>query len=345
MASNNEIIDFYKQLALLTKSELPLPETLRQLAETADSKEMKLELKRLGDETAKGRKLSDVMKENPKLFTPFFASMVGAGERNGTLPAVLAELAAIARANGLLTMLVKDILLYPIITISLAFLGLILLCYFIIPEFATIFRELLGDTPLPVITTFVLGVSAIIHDYITVFVVLYLILIAGVLWLFSGGRMANAVMLYFIRLMPMSEMIFYNMAMARVCTLWSAMMKQRTPDPDALRAIASLVELPALSKALSEAADACANGTPVSKALSEQLCVSRLLCLSVSSNPEAVLPEELGKLSTLFLERSHYGFRRTGLAWELISICGMAFVVGGVALFLFIPLITKMIAG
>ena len=341
MASQYDIADFYRQLALLTKSELPLPETLQNLADAASSRSFKEELRKLGEETAKGRPLSDAMKDRPNIFPPFFSRMIDLGERNGTLPAVLSELAAVARINYQLSALVKDILFYPVVTVLFAFLVLILMSYYVIPQFSIIFTELLEGAYLPYLTRFVLGTANLIHDYIAVIAALYVICAVCLSWIFIGGGKMNKLLLRLTRLLPLSEMVFYNFAMAHVCTLWSVMMKQRTPDSEALRCAADMAELPELSIALRNVSDACSKGTPLAEAIESEPDISRLLYLSIANNPEGTLPQELEKLAELFRERGYHGFKRVGAAWELITVAGMAMVVGGVILFLFIPLIAR----
>jgi len=345
MASHYEIADFYRQLALLTKSELPLPETLRNLADASSSKDFKAALEKLGEETGKGRSLSESMKEMPGHFPPFFSRLVAVGERNGTLPKVLAELAAIARVNYQLSSLAKDILFYPLITVTFSIAVLISILSCVVPPFKKIFDELLEGAALPAITNLVLWLSDFACSYLGPICLIYLAAFGFVVWIFVGGGAANTLVLRVTRLLPLSEMIFYNFAMARACSLWGVMMRQKVPDAEALRVVSETTEIPALAKAFGKAADACAKGVHIAKAIEEEHEISRLLHLALSNASEETLPEELGKLAELFRERGYHGFRRTAIAWEILSIIGMAFVVGGIIIILFTPFVFSILNG
>lgn len=344
MASQYEVAEFYRQLALLTKSSMPLPETLRNLAEASSSRRFKEELRKLADETAKGRSLSDAMAERPELFPPFFAKMVKLGEGSGALPAVLSELACLARVNFQLATLARDILFYPVVTVLFALLVLIGMSHFVVPQFGIIYEELLEGAALPGLTQLVLRISNLIHGNIAVFSILYAATVVAALWLLSGSSSSNWALLRVSRFLPLSEMVFYNFSMARICSLWSVMMKRGVPDSEALGCIASLSEQPELEFALARAAGACAKGKPLAEAIEAEPDISRLLFLCVANNPEASLPEEMERLSALFKERGYHGFKRVGAVWDILTISGMAIVVGGVALFLFIPLISKILS-
>ncbi len=68
-----EITDFLKQLALLAKSELPLPEALTQLARESRGRKLKELIQCLSDSAHKGKTLSQAMSEHPDTFPSFFS--------------------------------------------------------------------------------------------------------------------------------------------------------------------------------------------------------------------------------------------------------------------------------
>ena len=113
-----EITDFLKQLALLTKSELPLPATLAQLAQESRGKKLKELIQKLSDSADKGKTLSQAISEHPESFPAFYVRMIALAEKEGTLSKVLSELARISRFQYMLVNMVRDVMLYPLITIT-----------------------------------------------------------------------------------------------------------------------------------------------------------------------------------------------------------------------------------
>jgi len=337
-----EISDFFRQLSLLTNSGLPLPETLRQLAASTDRTKIKTMIEECGEAAGKGVTLSDALRKYSDDIPSFYVRMIAIGEREGTLPDVLAELAKITRMHHQLTVMIKDIMIYPFITISVGFLIFLVLSYAVIPEFHKIFIELLEGAPMPSLTELTITISSFIREYIYVFVALYLAYLAVMIKFLIDRRFAGRLLFYLIRRFPFADVIFYNYAMSRLCSMWATLMRRRVPTEEAFPAIAEVMDFPPLEAALIRVADSCRRGAGFIDAMDKEPDISRLLVMSVKNTPEQKLPEQLDQLTTLFQERGSYGFRRAGMAWELISIGGMIMVVGGIIFMLFLPFFSQM---
>lgn len=340
-----EITDFFNQLALLTRSELPLPKTLCQMAQDFHSTSLREVVAGLGEATEKGKTLSEAMQDYPESFKPFYIRMIALGEREGTLPDVLAELSRISRLHYMLATMIKDILLYPVITVSVAFLILMFLCCAVIPEFKKIFDELLRGEPLPEMTQLVLNISWFVKKFIAPFIGLYIAYIGVVCWMFISKNSANKILLFLVRKFPYSETVFYNFAMARLCTVWSIMARRKIPVEEAFPVIAGVMDFPEVANALNRVAEKCGKGENPLQCLKAENNISRLLIMTIENSPENKLPDELDKLADLFRERGYYGYRRIGMTWEVMSIAAMVSVVAIIILFLFLPFIAQLFRG
>lgn len=340
-----EITDFFNQLALLTRSDLPLPKTLQQMALDIKSKTLRQIIAGLSESTEKGKTLSEALRDYPESFKPFYIRMIALGEREGTLPDVLAELSRISRLHYMLTTMIRDIILYPVITVSVALLILMFLCYFIIPEFGKIFDELLGGGPLPVLTQLVFWSAGIVKKNIEVFIGLYIIYVAAACWIFLNKNTAGKVLLTMVRKFPFSEIVFYNFAMARLCTVWAVMARRKIPVEEAFPVIAEVMDFPEVSKALIRVAEKCGKGESPLQCLKSENNISRLLIMTLENCQENKMPDELDKLAELFRERGYYGYRRIGMAWEVMSIGAMVFVTGIIIIFIFLPFLARLVQG
>lgn len=340
-----EIADFFNQLALLTRSELPLPKTLSQMAQDFHSSSIKQIIAGLGEATGKGKTLSEAMQDYPESFKPFYIRMIALGEREGTLPDVLSELARISRLHYMLTTMIKDIMLYPVITVSVAFLILMFICCAVIPEFKKIFNELLAGEPLPELTQLVINISWFVKEFIKFFIGLYIAYLVTICWLFLNKGTANKVLLFLVRKFPYSETVFYNFAMARLCTVWAIMTRRKIPVEEAFPVIAEVMDFPEVANALNRVAEKCGKGESPLQCLKAENNISRLLIMTIENSPENKLPDELDKLADLFRERGYYGYRRIGMAWEVMAIAGMVSVVAVIIFFIFLPFIAQIFRG
>ncbi len=340
-----EIADFFKQLSLLTKSDLPIPATIKQLSRDFKNREMRKIVMKIGENTDNGKTLSESLAEYPKLFHPLYIRMIALGEKEGSLPNILAELSRLSRLQYMLAGMVRDILLYPLITISLALLIFLFLGAEVIPQFKNIFDELLCGEPLPGLTNMVIGISNIIKNNLTFFIGLYVVYLMFIIWILAGSRNATRTMLLFIRKLPFSEVVFYNFAMARLCNIWAMMMKRQVPAEEALPVIANIIDFPELKNAILRITEKCRNGGDMVEAMKDEPDISNLLIMTLENSAGKNLPEELEQLGELFQERGNFGFRKTGIAWEMMSVSGMITIAGIVIIILFLPLILSMFRG
>jgi type IV pilus assembly protein PilC len=337
--NNYEIADFLRQMALLTKSELPLPSALSQLASESRSKKLKKLMQQLSESAAKGKTLSQAMAEHPETFPDFYIRLISLGEKEGSLTNVLTELAQVSRYQYMLVNMIRDVMLYPVITIGVAFLIILFLSCTVIPGFKQIYDDLLYGEPLPYLTELVISVSDFIKAHVYEIGSIYVLLLIFFIWLFKNSGLSNRILLKLSRRIPFSEIIFYNFGMARLCSLWSVMMRRKVPAEEAFPVIAGLMDFPELTIALKKVAEKCHKGENIKDCLNSEANISRLLIMMLENTREEALPEELDKLAELFRERASYGYRRVGMAWEVISISAMVFIAAGVILFLFTPFI------
>ena len=340
-----EVADFFKQLSLLTRSSLPLPMTLHQLAKDYRGRNMRTLIDSLGNDADSGMTLSEALAKHPDSFHPLYVRMIALGEKEGSLPEILSELAQISRLQYMLANMVRDIMLYPLITISVAFIIMIFVGAEVIPHFKVIFDELLAGEPLPGLTNMIIGFSNIIKNYLPFCIGLYIAYVIAIIWLFTDKKYANTVLVFLIRKMPFSEVVFYNFAMSRFCKTWAILMRRKVPVDEAFPIIADMMDFPELSLALNRIAARCREGQDLISCLKCENNISNLLLMTLESGSERQMPEELDKLAELFKERAYYGYRRTGMAWEMISVIGMVVVVAGVIFMLFLPFICRIFAG
>src|SRR6266581_4812075 len=150
---------FTRQLATLIDSGLPLLRSLNVLARQERDAVLKRTIDKLADGVQGGNTFSDALSLHPLIFNDLYVNMVKAGELGGVLEVVLNRLAEFQEKAAKIKNKVKSAMVYPVIVISMAFAIMGFLLVFIVPKFEAIFHDMLGNKPLPAITTFVINVS------------------------------------------------------------------------------------------------------------------------------------------------------------------------------------------
>lgn len=155
--SRKEIVLFTRQLAILFKSGVPLPESLLALAAQAETPEFKEILLKIEEEIEGGVTLSQALSRYPKLFSPFYTSMAKSGEMVGKLSETLVYLADHLEREYALNAKIKGAMVYPLFVLVVFFIIFLVMIFFVLPNFSAILSEM-GEE-LPLVTKVVLGAA------------------------------------------------------------------------------------------------------------------------------------------------------------------------------------------
>lgn len=153
------VTQFARQLSTLQDAGLPILRSLRILQEQQRSGTFKRVIGYVADDIEGGSTLSEALGKFPRTFDRLFVNMVAAGETGGVLDLILSRIADFMEKAQKLKSRVKGAMVYPAVVISAAFIILLLLMKYVIPNFETVLKEMVGGKLNPVTTT-VLGISA-----------------------------------------------------------------------------------------------------------------------------------------------------------------------------------------
>src|SRR6478735_2808873 len=173
---------FTRQLATLIDSGLPLLRSLNVLAKQERDPVLKRTTEALADSVQGGSTFSDALAQHPKIFNALYISMVKAGELGGVLEVVLTRLAEFQEKAQKIKGKVLAAMIYPAIVMTMAVTIMGFLLVFIVPRFEAIFKDMLGDKPLPGITIFVISISRFAQNN-------WAMLIGGVVALIIGIKL------------------------------------------------------------------------------------------------------------------------------------------------------------
>src|SRR5881396_2643190 len=170
---------FTRQLATLIDSGLPLLRSLNVLSKQERDPVLKKTINKLADSVQGGSTFSESLAQYPFIFNDLYVNMVKAGEVGGVLELVLTRLAEVQEKAAKIKNKVAAAMVYPLIVMTMAVAIMGFLLVFIVPKFEAIFHDMLGDRPLPVITTLVISVSRFVQDHWLVILALLFAAIAG----------------------------------------------------------------------------------------------------------------------------------------------------------------------
>ena len=175
----NDLLVFFRQMAVMLKSGVPLSQALELLAENMTNKKFGSNILDVSRRLGGGEELSTSLGNFPRIFSPIMIGLIEAGEAGGILSQVLERLASLIEARSKIRGQITGALIYPIAILILAVSVSLGLLIFIVPKFETMFAGMGAE--LPAITSFMLTLSRIVTTWafaiiapITLFIGFYL---------------------------------------------------------------------------------------------------------------------------------------------------------------------------
>ncbi|MBN3039795.1 MAG: type II secretion system F family protein [Candidatus Omnitrophica bacterium] len=160
---SQDIIIFSRQLATLIKSGIPILRALGILSEQTQSKAFSMIIKDIYVNLKEGVSFSQCLSQYPKIFSPFYTSMVQAGEDSGKLEEVLFRLSDYRKKREELISRVRLAMVYPLIMGCVGLGTIIFMFTFVMPRLMNIFNDLGENIPVP--TKILIKVSGFVSGW------------------------------------------------------------------------------------------------------------------------------------------------------------------------------------
>ncbi len=161
--SNLELALFTRQLSSLLEASLPLEQAFSALLEQAERTYMRDLIASIRSELMGGSSLSDALAKHPRDFADIYRALVSSGEQIGQLARVLSRLADYVERRNALVQKVRLAFTYPAIVTVVAFLIVIFLLTYVVPQIVSVFAN--TKQQLPFLTVVMLAVSDFVRQY------------------------------------------------------------------------------------------------------------------------------------------------------------------------------------
>jgi type IV pilus assembly protein PilC len=157
---SKELSVFTRQFSVMIDAGLPLVQCLEILSQQQENKFFQQTLAQVRQDVEEGSTLAVALSRHPKVFDQLFVNMIEAGETGGILDIILQRLSTFIEKIVKLRRDVISALIYPSAVIVIAVLVVAAIMVFVIPQFETIFKGLLGPgEKLPLPTRVVVAIS------------------------------------------------------------------------------------------------------------------------------------------------------------------------------------------
>jgi len=263
----SELVVFTRQLSTMISAGVPLLRGLESLGKHAESTALKKIIEGIIKEIEGGAPFGDALAKYPNTFNDVYVNMVRAGEAAGILDEILKRLALQQEKNATIRKKIKSAMAYPsvlVVIMTVAFFGLML---FVIPQIGKILKDLGGpDAQLPLLTQFMLGLSAFLLGYWFIIIPA----IAGLVFLllrYIKTPRGKSQFHHLILKVPAVKSIIRKVAVARFARTFSALMGAGVAVLEALSVTGRAIGNVVYEEALIKAAEEVKNGKQLSQVI------------------------------------------------------------------------------
>lgn len=226
---------FFRQLANLIESGMPITRALRTLVEQTENSKMSQLIDELRDDVQKGSSFAEALERHPEVFSPIQCNLVRAGETGGMLEDVLWRLVAFGEQQEELRGKAITAMVYPAFLLVIGTLAVFILVSFVFPRFIEVFNDFNAQLPLP--TRIVMAVCGFMGSYwwaVALCVILSLVGLVYYLRTPQGRRARDTVLLR----IPAVRAVVQKYEMARFARTLGTLLDNGVPVLKSLRTTA-----------------------------------------------------------------------------------------------------------
>jgi type II secretory pathway component PulF len=151
----SDLIVSLSQLSIMCQSGDDLAEALKTVANQCQSPRLKQVLLDIYQDVSQGLKFSAAVERHPNVFNESLVAALAAGEQAGRIVEVLERTTRMMRKDQNLRSSVASMLMYPAVLCSITLLVICAMLFFVLPQFASIFRDM--DRAVPPLTNLLLS--------------------------------------------------------------------------------------------------------------------------------------------------------------------------------------------
>jgi len=227
-----ELMHFTRQLAVFVKAGIPITDAFVTIGDETEDVALRRALSTLVDDLRNGGLFSAAAAEHPEVFPDYYVGILQSAELTGRLDASLESLAEYLEREIDTRAKVVAALSYPMVVMVMAFMTVLVLAGYVLPQFKPLFEEL--DAELPLATRMMLFVSRFFTDlwFVTA---AFLLLIVGALMFLTKHPTGKIWKDRLVLKVPIISGIIDYSLLERFCRILSTMIASGVPLPDGLK--------------------------------------------------------------------------------------------------------------
>jgi type IV pilus assembly protein PilC len=325
-----DLMHFSRQLAVFVKAGVPILDALETMGEEISDKRLREAVLDVAERLRGGETFSDAASKHTYAFPEFYMAVLRSSEMTGNLDLVLDQLADYIERDIDAKGKLKAALVYPMITLVMAVVTVVVLTTFVLPRFEKFFKDLDAKLPLP--TRILLNTSHWLGTWWWALVLLFALGTAGFLFGLRTARgriIKDTVMLK----TPVLGLLVRDAILERFCRILAALVGTGVPLPEALAVATEATNNAVYRAGLIEARQEMLRGEGLARPLATTgLFPAAARQMFRVGEDTGTLDNQLGAAAAYFDRELDYRIKNFTAMFEPAIIVGVGIVVGFVAL-------------
>lgn len=334
--TENDLVEFTRQLSTMINSGLPLVETLLILKNQTKNYQMAKVIDGLLGEVQGGASLAAAMENYPQVFPKVYISLIKAGELSGLLDNVSLRLAETLERQRDFASKTKGALVYPAI-ITIAMIGvMVIMMTVVFPKMTAMYKDF--NVPLPGPTLFLMKISDLSIRF-SPLILLFLIALAIFYKFFSETEKGRYKIDQFIFKLPLYGSLKKQIALTEFARTLGLLIGTGIPIIEALNIVAETVGNAVYKKGIEEAALEVERGLSLAVPISHNPDFPPIVSQMIKVGEESgKMDEVLEKLSRYFESETEHLIKGLTTAIEPIIMIILGLGVGFIIISVLLPI-------
>jgi type IV pilus assembly protein PilC len=339
--TNEDVSVFTRQMSTLIQAGLPLLRSLEVMIKQQEKKpKFKSMLEAVAEKVSSGGTLSDGLAMYPKTFDKLYVNMVKAGEAGGVLDLVLTRLAQFQEKSIRTIKKVKSAMIYPSVIMFVALAIVTLLMMVVVPQFESIFEQMLRGAPLPGPTQIVVDISDLFSSNPILVLGGMASLVIGVVLLKKTKQGAKGFDWLGLHV-PVVKDVVSKSNISRITRTFGTLLSSGVPILQALQITGDTLTNVFFVKAMTNIHNAVRDGESMAVQMDREPVFPSMVTSMVEIGEETgELPDMLTRIADNYDEDVDNAVAGVTSLIEPVMIVFLAVVVGFIVIALFLPIVS-----
>jgi len=332
-----DIVFSMRQLATLIAASVPLVRALEIMSEGIEKARLRALLLTIRDNVAAGQLFSQALSEHPRYFSSMICGLIASGEQAGTLDQIMNEIAIFLERQEQLKRVVKKALYYPVMVIIIAFIIMLVMLIFLVPQFQAIYTSF--GAKLPAFTQAVVDLSYVIRHYWWILLTCFGALVILIMQLSKRSENFRRMRDYSILKIFLFGELAKKAIISRICLTLSITLSAGVPLLHALGQIMQAAGNILFRDAISQTREEISQGEPMAKAMQETYLFPPLVVQMVNIGEKSgALESMLRKIADYYRDEVNTMVDGLTTLIEPILLIIIASIIGVFVIAMYLPI-------